>query len=68
MQTFKKWWKVTDTDIYYESINEAFNDGWRIERTSCMCGADWAWVKWTRHRTYKMFGCVCHHEPNKNFR
>ena len=51
-----------------EQLAEWFNDGWRIESTSCMCGGSWAWVKQTNRGTFKMFGCICHHVPNRDFK
>ena len=51
----------------YANLAEAYDDGWEIKATSCGCGANWAWVKHTDRGTFKMFGCVCHHEPEKDF-
>ncbi len=51
-------------------LTKLFDNGWRIERTSCSCGGNWAWLeptdnhyKITCHGTHRMFGCVCHHYP-----
>ncbi len=41
----------------------AYKHGWVIQRTSCICGGNWAWLKPVPATgAYKMVGCVCHTE------
>ena len=48
-------------------VAEWYDQGWRIQRTSCNCGGNWAWLKKTDRGTMKMYGCVCHNVPNEKF-
>ena len=48
-------------------LAEWYDQGWRIERTSCRCGGSWAWLKETSRGTMKMYGCICHHVPDDKF-
>ena len=50
-----------------KQLAEWHDSGWRIERTSCSCGGNWAWLKETDRGTLKMYGCVCHHIPDEKF-
>ncbi len=49
-------------------IARLFNEGWRVEATSCACGGNWAWLRETNRGTLKMFGCVCHNVPYDEFK
>ena len=62
--------KLDDTTwIRQETLSKWFDEGWRIVRTSCSCGGNWAWGKnMSEDESYfKMYGCICHHIPDKDF-
>ena len=46
-----------------ESWQKLLEDGWIIQRTSCTCGGNWAWMKPRPSGAYEMHGCVCHNTP-----
>ena len=50
-----------------KKIANLLDKGWRIERTSCACGGNWAWLRNTDRGTMKMYGCICHNEPYEEF-
>ena len=54
--------------LWIKELSGLFDDGWRIKRTSCACGGNWAWLRETEKGSMKMYGCICHHVPDKDFK
>ncbi len=42
---------------------DAMRKGWRIMRTSCMCGGSYGWFKPCSSGAFESAGCVCHNDP-----
>jgi len=48
-----------------EMFRKAFDAGWIIEPTSCVCGGRYAWL-YPGKGGYVMYGCICHNDPDLN--
>ncbi len=54
-------------DLLCKMLTDWLDSGWRIRRTCCSCGGNWAWLRETEKGTEKMYGCVCHNVPDSGF-
>ena len=41
-------------------IAAAFDAGWQIWASSCICGGKWAWFRLRETGSFECMGCVCH--------
>lgn len=45
---------------YPEQWQKYFDKGWRIHRTSCICGGSYAWYRPRASGAEECWGCICH--------